>query len=64
MSGYHSEPMATSPPSSLPRVVVYTDGGADPNPGPGGWGVVMDDVLAGVFSNLSLRLIIWVWGIL
>ncbi|MDL1872191.1 phosphatidylglycerophosphatase A [Deltaproteobacteria bacterium PRO3] len=30
----------------------------------GGWGVVMDDVLAGVFSNLSLRLIMWVWGIL
>lgn len=30
----------------------------------GGWGVVMDDVLAGVFSNLSLRLIMWIWGIL
>lgn len=23
-----------------PRVVIYTDGGASPNPGPGGWGVV------------------------
>ncbi len=22
-------------------VTVYTDGGADPNPGPGGWGVVL-----------------------
>jgi len=24
-----------------PRVIVYSDGGADPNPGPGGWGVVL-----------------------
>ncbi|MFO1462942.1 MAG: phosphatidylglycerophosphatase A [bacterium] len=30
----------------------------------GGWGVVMDDVMAGVFANLSLRLIMWIWGIL
>jgi ribonuclease HI len=28
---------------SLPRVTLYTDGGADPNPGPGGWGVVLVD---------------------
>lgn len=26
---------------SRPRVTIYTDGGADPNPGPGGWGVVL-----------------------
>jgi ribonuclease HI len=25
----------------LPRVTVYTDGGCRPNPGPGGWGVVV-----------------------
>jgi Phosphatidylglycerophosphatase A and related proteins len=25
----------------------------------GAWGVVMDDVLAGVFANLTLRLILW-----
>jgi len=25
----------------LPRVVIYTDGGCDPNPGPGGWGAVL-----------------------
>lgn len=25
----------------LPRVTIYTDGGASPNPGPGGWGVVL-----------------------
>jgi len=24
-----------------PHVVVYTDGGCDPNPGPGGWGAVL-----------------------
>jgi|HubBroStandDraft_3_1064219.scaffolds.fasta_scaffold07659_2 ribonuclease HI len=27
--------------SSRPRVTIYTDGGADPNPGPGGWGAVL-----------------------
>jgi len=27
--------------AQMPRVEVYTDGGADPNPGPGGWGVVL-----------------------
>jgi ribonuclease HI len=26
---------------SLPRVTVYTDGGCDPNPGPGGWGAIV-----------------------
>jgi ribonuclease HI len=25
----------------LPRVTIYTDGGCRPNPGPGGWGVVI-----------------------
>ncbi|HKY62537.1 MAG TPA: phosphatidylglycerophosphatase A [bacterium] len=29
----------------------------------GGWGVVMDDVLAGVFANLSLQLVMLIWGI-
>ena len=24
-----------------PHISIYTDGGADPNPGPGGWGVVL-----------------------
>jgi len=28
-------------PDSLPEVTIYTDGGADPNPGPGGWGAVL-----------------------
>jgi len=30
-------------PPALPKVTIYTDGGADPNPGPGGWGVVLLD---------------------
>ncbi len=28
-------------PSSLPKVTIYTDGGANPNPGPGGWAAVL-----------------------
>jgi ribonuclease HI len=27
--------------AALPRVTIYTDGGCRPNPGPGGWGVVL-----------------------
>ncbi len=29
------------PQNTKPQVVIYSDGGADPNPGPGGWGVVL-----------------------
>lgn len=38
---------------SRPCVVVYTDGGADPNPGPGGWGVVLMDPASGRRRELS-----------
>lgn len=31
---------------------------------PGGLGVVADDLLAGVFANLSLRLLLWVFPVL
>jgi ribonuclease HI len=27
--------------SSLPHVIVHTDGGASPNPGPGGWAAIL-----------------------
>ena len=27
--------------TSLPHVVIYTDGGASPNPGPGGWAAIL-----------------------
>jgi phosphatidylglycerophosphatase A len=30
----------------------------------GGWGVVIDDVLAGVFTNVVLRLLLIVAGLL
>ncbi len=30
---------------------------------PGGWGVMLDDVAAGVYSNLLLRLSLYIWGI-
>ena len=26
---------------SLPHITIYTDGGCDPNPGPGGWGAIL-----------------------
>jgi ribonuclease HI len=32
---------ATPPLDALPRVIIYTDGAAEPNPGPGGYGVVL-----------------------
>jgi ribonuclease HI len=31
------------PKTPVPQFQVYTDGGADPNPGPGGWGAVILD---------------------
>lgn len=35
------------------RFRVYTDGGADPNPGPGGWGAVVIDEASGQTRELS-----------
>ncbi|MGK5553298.1 ribonuclease HI [Actinomadura kijaniata] len=35
------EPPAAPVPASVTPVVVHTDGGCSPNPGPGGWGVVL-----------------------
>ena len=26
---------------SLPHITIYTDGGCNPNPGPGGWGAIL-----------------------
>ena len=36
-----------------PQVTIYTDGGADPNPGPGGWGVVLIHNKSGKEKDLS-----------
>jgi ribonuclease HI len=42
-----------TPAAQLPKVTVYTDGGADPNPGPGGWGVVLIHGATGKVSELK-----------
>lgn len=36
-----------------PNVTIFTDGGADPNPGPGGWGVVLIHDASGKTRELS-----------
>ncbi len=46
-------PDARSAPSPLPEVTVFTDGGADPNPGPGGWGAVLIHPASGKTTELS-----------
>lgn len=37
----------------LTRVTIYTDGGADPNPGPGGWGAILIHETSGRVKELS-----------
>jgi ribonuclease HI len=38
---------------NLPQVTIYTDGGADPNPGTGGWAAILLDPLSGKTRELS-----------
>src|ERR1700710_3090918 len=44
-----SEPTA----APLPEITIYTDGGADPNPGAGGWAAVLSDPASGAARELS-----------
>src|SRR4029077_3038088 len=44
-------PMADTNP--LPAVTLYTDGGADPNPGTGGWAAILLDPATGKTMELS-----------
>lgn len=37
----HLSPSDRPDKNALPSVTVYTDGGCDPNPGPGGWGAII-----------------------
>lgn|SRR5947209_11841035 len=37
----------------LPEVTIYTDGGADPNPGTGGWAAILLDRASGKVKELS-----------
>ena len=30
---------------------------------PGGWGVMVDDLLAGIYANLSVRIVLWVFSL-
>jgi ribonuclease HI len=39
--------------SPLPAVTIYTDGGADPNPGTGGWAAILLDPTSGKALELS-----------
>jgi|GEM_PF-142334 len=39
--------------SALPQVTIYTDGGADPNPGTGGWAAILIDPVSGKSRELS-----------
>jgi ribonuclease HI len=45
--------MTEAPRGSLASVAIYTDGGADPNPGPGGWGAVLVHPASGRTEELS-----------
>src|SRR5262245_43583393 len=38
---------------SLPEVTIYTDGGADPNPGTGGWAAILIDAATGKAREIS-----------
>jgi len=45
--------MSGTPRGTLSSVIVYTDGGADPNPGPGGWGAVLVHPASGRVQELQ-----------
>ncbi|HEX3127938.1 MAG TPA: ribonuclease HI [Thermoanaerobaculia bacterium] len=45
--------MTPAIPEPLSEVTVYTDGGADPNPGPGGWGVILLHTASGKATELK-----------
>ncbi len=46
-------PTPPPPDDALPEITVYTDGGADPNPGPGGWGVVLIHAASSKVSEMK-----------
>lgn len=39
--------------SELPHIKIYMDGGCDPNPGPGGWAVILVDWKTGKEKEIS-----------
>ncbi len=50
-----TEPSRETPetPEVAPEITIYTDGGADPNPGAGGWAAVLLDKTSGKVRELS-----------
>ncbi len=40
-------------PAATPQVTIYTDGGADPNPGPGGWAAILLEDAGGRGKEIS-----------
>ncbi|MFL6194811.1 MAG: ribonuclease HI [Thermoanaerobaculia bacterium] len=47
-----AEPRSPEDPE-IPHVIIYTDGGADPNPGAGGWAAILVDPGSGKVRELS-----------
>jgi ribonuclease HI len=47
-----TEPLSEIP-GEIPEVTIYTDGGADPNPGRGGWAAILLDPATGKVRELS-----------
>lgn len=47
-----TEPQPAAKPAK-PQVTIYTDGGADPNPGTGGWAAILIDPVGGKSRELS-----------
>jgi len=45
--------MTEPEPSTPVRITIYTDGGADPNPGTGGWAAILVDEATGKLKELS-----------
>ena len=43
--------MSDTPP--VPKITIYTDGGADPNPGTGGWAAILLDRASGKVKELA-----------
>ncbi len=42
-----------APSHAMPQVTIYTDGGADPNPGTGGWAAILIDPVSNKTRELS-----------
>jgi ribonuclease HI len=53
LSSPHSLTLRLPMSEPLPEVILYTDGGADPNPGTGGWAAILIDPASGKAKEIS-----------